>query len=801
MTKPHGALGGALAALVAGLLGANSAFAIGASEAREKADLALQSADTDTASVQAAIDAARAKGETPDRRIVAGELLMRAGDYDRAIHVLEQVIELHTRGQVSEPSYADADFLLAETYFKDNQGLAAARHYKDIVEKGMVSPFDAYVGRSLSRLVDVSIRTQHNDVLDYVFTKLSQLPASDASGSLQYARGKAYIARGDLASARGALDGVPRASIWYHQSLYLLGVVSMKEVLAKPAPAPAAAGAAKGGPAAAERFAAAIEQFRKVTELPADSDAHRHVIDLAWMAIGRLFYETDNYLDAAEAYSHVDRTSPEFNDMLYELAWVYVRLGDYQRAQRALEVLSVTAPSTLHLADGSLLRADLMLRSGMFDRALELYESVRQEFDPMRAQVDSFITTTTDPTVYYDRLVEGQFEQDAAPSTALPPTVLSWVREAAEDDRVFGVIDDVARSRDLIKKSKDLVRKLTAVLQSPARARAFPDLKAGLERTLGLLNKVTLARRTLAEGLDGVNDAPLSGEIAQIRSDRRALMKRLGWLPVTDSEFEMREASGQRQWNEVSQKLQGLTIEADKLQAMVNALRRVLDDATKAGTVQDPAGLERFRAELQENERDLQAYRDRIQSYRDTLELGRIQVGFGDQRFVDDDTARAEFKMLLSREVQLAESGQADSDTAAYARSIDGTLAKADALDVRLDGIRKGLDDKVAAGAAELQKQVDTEAENIRAYADRLDTLDQNARLLIGEVAMKNFGLVRDRLKSIVLRADVGIVQQAWEIREEQMYRVRDLQRERAREEQDLNDELREVIDDAGGQQ
>jgi hypothetical protein len=263
----------------------------------------------------------------------------------------------------------------------------------------------------------------------------------------------------------------------------------------------------------------------------------------------------------------------------------------------------------------------------------------------------------------------------------------------------------------------------------------------------------------------------------------------------------MREASGQRQWNEVSQKLQGLTIEADKLQAMVNALRRVLDDATKAGTVQDPAGLERFRAELQENERDLQAYRDRIQSYRDTLELGRIQVGFGDQRFVDDDTARAEFKMLLSREVQLAESGQADSDTAAYARSIDGTLAKADALDVRLDGIRKGLDDKVAAGAAELQKQVDTEAENIRAYADRLDTLDQNARLLIGEVAMKNFGLVRDRLKSIVLRADVGIVQQAWEIREEQMYRVRDLQRERAREEQDLNDELREVIDDAGGQQ
>jgi hypothetical protein len=75
--------------------------------------------------------------------------------------------------------------------------------------------------------------------------------------------------------------------------------------------------------------------------------------------------------------------------------------------------------------------------------------------------------------------------------------------------------------------------------------------------------------------------------------------------------------------------------------------------------------------------------------------------------------------------------------------------------------------------------------------------LDQQARVLVGEVAMKNFGLVRDRLKSIVLRADTGIVQQAWELREEQRIRVNNLQRERAREEQNLNDELREVLDDA----
>ena len=69
--------------------------------------------------------------------------------------------------------------------------------------------------------------------------------------------------------------------------------------------------------------------------------------------------------------------------------------------------------------------------------------------------------------------------------------------------------------------------------------------------------------------------------------------------------------------------------------------------------------------------------------------------------------------------------------------------------------------------------------------------------MLVGEIAMKNFAQVRDRVKNIVLRADVGIVQQAWEVREEQRVRVRNLQRERSREEQNLNDELREVLDDS----
>jgi hypothetical protein len=106
--------------------------------------------------------------------------------------------------------------------------------------------------------------------------------------------------------------------------------------------------------------------------------------------------------------------------------------------------------------------------------------------------------------------------------------------------------------------------------------------------------------------------------------------------------------------------------------------------------------------------------------------------------------------------------------------------------------------ERTAASKAEvLRRKIADEVAALESHSVRLDQLDQEARLVVGEVAMRNFARVRDRVKGIVLRADIGIVQEAWEQREEQRQRVRNLQRERAREEQMLNDELREVLEDA----
>lgn len=781
----------------------SSAWALSSSEAQGRATLAVQGVESSMTSAPPD-SKLNFKPPTPAERVAAGDMLLRNKDYDRAIETLSKVLELYRQGKAPEAAYADASSLIGEAYMATKQYLSARRHFREILDNGARSPYDGFVGKALSRLVDIALRTDDLPALDYVFERLSRLPSTDRSGSLAYARAKALYAKKDYVSAKNAVNAVPAGSPYTLQSQYLLGVVLLKEALAATPAAPPAAAAAAAAPAAGgapaptpppdARFVQPIEQFRKVTRMPATTPDQEHVVDLAWMAIGRLFYETNNYLDAVEAYSHVGRNSPEFSTTLYELAWVFVRLGDFSRAQRALEVLTITDPNNLELADGSLLRADLMLRSGDFQNALNLYRNVREHFDPIRKSVDEFLASTTDPAVYYDKLTAD--EATMATETKLPKVVLEWAREQAEDQHVFGMIDDVTRSRDLVKRSRKLAVKLDAVLSVPTRAKAFPELRNGIQYSMSLMNKLAKARATLADGMDdAAGDA--GGELGRIRGERRALQKRLAWLPVTDGDFLRRDDVGDRQWNKVSQVLQSLTIEADKLAAIVNGLKRVMKDADQYGVTADATSRERFKLEIEANERDLQTYNKRIEEYRDAIDNGRAMIGFGDQRFVDDDDARKRFRELFAREVALTASGQDSGSAVDYAKGIQSLLGRIDIDEQRLEATRGKLEKQALEQAQVLRQKIAAEVAALETYAQNLDSLDQQARLLVGEIAMKNFALVRDRVKNIVLRADVGIVQQAWEVREEQRVRVRNLQRERAREEQNLNDELREVLDDS----
>lgn len=779
-------------ALLAGVTAAPAtARAIDPQQAVTSASQQISGVSGGISQIQAAIQKSKGRERSAAQRIADAVLLMGSKDWDRAATLLDEVVEKYPDDPAA---YPDALSLLGETYFQSKQFLSARRTFMQIIDRGSESRFTAYQGKSLERLVDIALRIKDYSSLDKIFASMNQLPPAAITSGLSYARGKALFVRKDFTAARAALGAVDPKGDYAHQAGYMLGLIAVKE--ATPPPTPVAEGEA-APPAPRSRYVAAIDQFRKVTQMAPDTPEHRHVIDMSWLAIGRLFYESDQWAQAVEAYNHIDRSSPEFGSMLYELGWVYVRLGDVERAQRALEILAVADPNGENIADGSLLRADLMLRAGQFDKSLKIYEGVRQTYDPMREKVDAFLGSTSDPAVYYDRLSQSQL--DAFDSAAgLPPLALQWAREAEDGPSAFAVIDDIGQCRELLKESNDMIEKLNAVLSSTNRVRAFPELKAGEEKALSLLNKVGLARLTLGQGLDEVEPSSLDGEIGKARARRRSLEKRLGVVPVTEADFQERESQALKQWNGASQAIQRMNLQVDTLQAQINGLRRMLREAPQAGVVRDPASVASFEQELAQHEHDLAAYRKQIDQLRKMVGAGKMQVGFGDQRFVEDAQVRRAYRDAIVREVELAMTGQGGAELAAYARRVAPLLNAGDEADKKIEATLVDLEREVRRKTSDVQQMLARETAAVVGYEVRLQELDQQARLVVGEVAMRNFGLVRDRLKNIVLRADVGITEEAWEVREEQVTRVRSLRAERAREDRLLKEELNEVLDDSG---
>lgn len=780
----------AVAAAWAAIATPSAALAIDSDDALVEAQREVSGADSAIGTIQQAVQKSRQQERTPQQKIADAMLLMGAKDWDSASALLNQIVEKHSDHPTA---YPDGLSMLGETYFQSGQLWSARRTFKKVVDNGNDPRFAPYQARAVARLVDVAIRKRDEKLLDEVVPLLDRIPP-EASGLLHYARGRALYQKKDYAGARSALSQVDDRSPFAHQARYMTGLVAIREA----GPAPVAADPSDPPPPAPpSRYAAAVDAFTRVTQLPATTPSQKHTVDLAWLAIGRLFYEGDQWNQALAAYNRVDRSSPEFGTMLYELAWVHVRLGDVDRARRALEVLQIADPNNADIADASLLRGDLMLRAGQFDGALQVYESTRANYEPMRERVDAFLGSTSDPAVYFDKLRKDQLEvlegQDQ-----LPPVALQWAREAENGPAAFAIIDDLDECRDLIKSSNEHVQTLEAVLTSPNRVRAFPELKAGQERALALINTVAMARLKLGQGMDDVDDDDLGGEIGEWRRKRRALEPRLARVPVTEADFGRRDSDAERQWNKVSQGVQRLELQVQSLQATVNGLRRMLQEGPQMGIVRDPASIASFQQELQANEQQLATYTREMEDLRTQIKRGRLQAGFGDQRYTDDDRVRAEYREALANEVRLASNGAAGGSLQAYANRVQPLLTAADNADERIAVVRAELEQETERRTAAVRADVDKERVALTGYETRLGELDTESRQVVGEVAMRNFGLVRDRLKNIVLRADVGITEHAWEVREEQITRVRMLQRERARELRVLTEELNEVMDDAG---
>ena len=304
-----------------------------------------------------------------------------------------------------------------------------------------------------------------------VFEKLNQVPPRRSTRRCTTRRARRYYARATTWNARRRVRSrSPNGTPYTHQARYFQGLVAMKQ--ARPAPAPSAANAPpRRASARAANYKPAIEAFRVVTDLPPDTDEHRHVIDLSWMAIGRLLYEMEQYQQAArgllEGRSRLARVRHDALRARVGLRPPRRRPARRARARGAPGRRSRARRTSATARCSAPISSSAPARS---TRRSQLYEGVRTQYDPMRAKVEAFLDSTKDVGVYYDKLSQQQLDS-LDQNEQLPPLAVRWAREAEDGPLAFAVIDDVNQCKTLIRQSTQLIDKLTTLT---ARAEPRP---------------------------------------------------------------------------------------------------------------------------------------------------------------------------------------------------------------------------------------------------------------------------------------------------------------------------------------
>ena len=692
-------------------------------------------------------------------RFADAELLYRLHDYARASVLFTDLVSNYR----DTPAYSNSLFLLGEALYQAGDRLGARARFREVVNNASDPVFRPFVQRALGRLIEIALRTGDVSGIEEIFARLNQIPPSEIEAQTTYIRGKYYFLRAqpDYEQARQAFEAVPTRAPIYPQARYFLGAILT----------------AQG------RYPEAIEAFQRVLRIQPEGSEQQQVLDLAALAVGRLEIERDNYDAAIEAYQQVGRSSSYFDRALFEQAWAFIRSGDSIRAERALEVLAISNPDSPLIPEGKLLWGNLLLRTGRFDRAQQVFQEVRTQFGPISQQLNQVIAQNTDPTTYFQQLIMSNIQVFDA-SSFIPPTALQWIRTEGTLEESLTVVSDLNLCRQYIRESEDLIARLNAALNAPSRAHVFRDLRRAREQVFEVLNRATQLRATVAQSMDEAANASGDVNLQGIVTERHGLEDAVRRLPVTDAQIRRRDRAAEEEFGALSQELQRNEQRVANLESMVVAIERyVADPGQQRGNI----NIEALRQELVQHRAAVQRYRDSIAELRRLINAGRSQIGVGDPRYQRDLEVGQQYRELVGRE-QSAMSGRMPGGAAEL-------LARLDAVERRTRDFDARVGTNVDRRVEVIRVQVVEEEGRVAGYRGRLAQLEGDAADIVGHLVMQNFQSVRLHFYQIVMRADLGIVDVAWEQREEHNNRARMLAEEENREIAAYNDEFAEVTE------
>lgn len=710
-----------------------------------------------------------ANEEMAERILIDAQVSYELKDYEAAAIRLLDVVEKYPQSA----AYLDALFFLADSLFYKRDYFSSRRYFTKLVEEG---PKAIYYQEALQRLIELSLHTGDYGPVDGYLAKLADLPPERLRPSVPYVKGKYYYFRHNYAEAEKAFKGLQAGHTYWFQSQYFVGASQV----------------ARG------QLGEAVVTYEGLLRSEAKTAEEKRIAELSNLALGRIYYELGQLTNATTAYSKIPLKSDLLPEALYEQAWVSIKEKDYKTAFRSLDTLLTLKPDDPVAPEVKLLIGNLHIRQNQFNEARDSFTKTREEFEPLHKQLEA--ARSKDIDAYFRELIGknlGKF--DAA--TYLPPLALKWVRQEPQMERVSNLVTDVGGMKKELAEAQNILQRVQKALDGPQRINVFPELAKARNTAGGMAARLaTIERRlvTVETALESPVATPAErGQLAEIARERSKIEQKIAKLPSDTESLAVRQKRIRGQFEEIDQAavLQGAQLQsysALRVGIEVYYGNSLKDKKIQPSATEQEQAARELTAAKAEEERLRQEYEHLRQDIADVL----AGVGAYDADTQQQTQLRNQLASFIEQEHDLGNAirGRLSGPSRGQADQIASILDRARTATRQLDRFGSKIDGMVEERLKEYRTTVAEEQSHVAEYQRQLGGYEGETGEVGGGITAESFRNIAQRFYNIVVRADVGVIDVAWALKDARTQEKTRLLREQKREVKLLDDEFKPVL-------
>ncbi len=125
---------------------------------------------------------------------------------------------------------------------------------------------------------------------------------------------------------------------------------------------------------------------------------------MAYMALGRLFFSTHKYETAGRYYDRVRHGTDSWLDSLAEIGWTYFHLRRFDRVLGHLQTLNSPYFEDRYYPEARVLKALILFRTCRFNETLVVVQRFLRDYKPLRKELDAQLTNAHSDAEFYGYL-------------------------------------------------------------------------------------------------------------------------------------------------------------------------------------------------------------------------------------------------------------------------------------------------------------------------------------------------------------------------------------------------------------